>query len=63
MGEMLIGASFAFFIVPAIVEYFELSLCMGTGITWLLTVFSEVVLKKFEVKLKNKIDDATGGSF
>ena len=62
MGEMLLGASFAFFVVPAIVEYFELSLYMGTGITWLLTMFSEVVLKKLEGKLKNKIDDVTGGS-
>ena len=59
MGEMLLGASFAFFIVPAVVEYFELSLYMGTGITWLMTMFSETILKKLEEKLVKKIDNVT----
>ena len=59
MGEMLLGASFAFFIVPAVVEHFELSLYMGTGITWLMTMFSETILKKLEEKLVKKIDDVT----
>lgn len=59
MGEMLLGASLAFFIVPAVVEYFELSLYMGTGITWLMTMFSETILKKLEEKLVKKIDNVT----
>lgn len=59
MGELLLGASFAFFIVPAMVEHFHLSLYMGTGLTWLLTMFSETVLKIFEKKLIKKIDDVT----
>ena len=59
MGEMLLGASFAFFIVPAVVEYFELSLYMGTGTTWLMTMFSETILKKLEEKLVKKIDNVT----
>ena len=59
MLEMLLGASFAFFIVPAVVEHFELSLYMGTGITWLMTMFSETILKKLEKKLVKKIDDVT----
>ena len=59
MVEMLLGASFAFFIVPAVVEYFELSLYMGTGITWLMTMFSETILKKLEEKLVKKIDNVT----
>ena len=59
MMEMLLGASFAFFIVPGIVEHWKLSLYMGTGITWILTMFSEAVLKKLENKLIKKIDDVT----
>lgn len=59
MMEMLFGASFAFFLVPAIVEYMHLSLYMGTGLTWLLTMFSETVLKKVESKIVKKIDDVT----
>lgn len=59
MLEILLGASFAFFIVPALVEYFHLSLYMGTGLTWLLTMFSETVLNKFKTKLSKKIDDVT----
>ena len=59
MGEMLLGASFAFFIVPAVVEHFQLSLYMGTGITWLLTMFSETVLNRFKKNLVKKIDDVT----
>ena len=59
MVEMLLGASFAFFIVPAIVEHWQLSLYMGTGITWIMTMFSETVLKKLESKLIKKIDDVT----
>lgn len=59
MGEMLLGASFAFFIVPAIVEHFQLSLYMGTGLTWLLTMFSETVLNRFKKNLIKKIDDVT----
>ena len=59
MGEMLLGASLAFFIVPAVVEYFKLSLYMGTGITWLMTMFSETILKKLEEKLVKKIDNVT----
>lgn len=59
MLEMLLGASFAFFIVPAIVEYFHLSLYMGTGLTWLLTMFSETVLSRFKRNLTKKIDDVT----
>jgi len=59
MGEMLLGASFAFFIVPAAVEYFHLSLYMGTGLTWLLTMFSETVLNRFKKNLTKKIDDVT----
>lgn len=59
MGEMLLGASFAFFIVPAAVEYFHLSLYMGTGLTWLLTMFSETVLNRFKKNLVKKIDDVT----
>lgn len=59
MGEMLLGASFAFFIVPAVVEHFQLSLYMGTGITWLLTMFSETVLNRFKNNLVKKIDDVT----
>ncbi len=59
MVEMLLGASFAFFVVPAIVEYWELSLYMGTGITWILTMFSETILKKVENKLVKKIDDVS----
>lgn len=59
MGEMLLGASFAFFIVPAVVEHFQLSLYMGTGLTWLLTMFSETVLNRFKKNLIKKIDDVT----
>ena len=59
MVEMLIGASFAFFIIPAAVDYFHLSLYVGTAITWLMTMFSQTVLKKFEDKLSKKIDDVT----
>lgn len=59
MGEMLLGASFAFFIVPAIVEHFQLSLYMGTGLTWLLTMFSETVLNRFKKNLIKKVDDVT----
>lgn len=59
MGEMLLGASFAFFIVPAVVEHFQLSLYMGTGLTWLLTMFSETVLNRFKKNLVKKIDDVT----
>lgn len=59
MAEMLLGASFAFFIVPAIVEHFQLSLYMGTGLTWLLTMFSETVLSRFKKNLIKKIDDVT----
>ena len=59
MGEMLLGASFAFFIVPAAVEYFHLSLYVGTGLTWLLTMFSETVLNRFKKNLVKKIDDVT----
>ncbi len=59
MGEMLLGASFAFFIVPAIVEHFQLSLYMGTGLTWLLTMFSETVLNRFKKNLIKKRDDVT----
>ncbi len=59
MVEMLLGASFAFFVVPAIVEHWELSLYMGTGITWMLTMFSETVLKKLEQRIIKKIDNVT----
>lgn len=59
MLEMLLGASFAFFVVPAIVEYFHLSLYMGTGLTWLLTMFSETALSRFKKNLTKKIDDVT----
>lgn len=59
MLEILLGASFAFFIVPGLVEYFHLSLYMGTGLTWILTMFSETVLNKFKSKLVKKIDDVT----
>lgn len=57
--EMLLGASFAFFIVPGLVEYFHLSLYVGTGLTWILTMFSETVLSKIEVKLNKKMDDVS----
>lgn len=59
MLEMLLGASFAFFIVPAVVEHWQLSLYMGTGLTWLLTMFSETVLNKFKKGIVKKIDDVT----
>jgi hypothetical protein len=55
--EMLTGASFAFFIVPAVVDHFHLSLYYGTGITWILTMLSESVLRKIESKLNKKVDD------
>lgn len=57
--EMLLGASIAFFVVPAIVDYFHLSLYIGTGITWLATMLSESLLRKVEAKLEKKIDDVT----
>ena len=57
MVEMLIGASIAFFIVPALVEHFEFSLSMGTGITWISTLFSESVLRKIEQRFLKKVDD------
>ena len=57
MAEMLIGASFAFFIIPAAVEHFKLSFYVGTAITWLVTMFSQPVLKKLESKLTKKIED------
>lgn len=59
MVEMLLGASFAFFIIPAIVENFHLSLYIGTALTWLATMFSETVLKVVEKKLIKKMDDVT----
>jgi hypothetical protein len=57
MVEMLMGASFAFFVVPAIVDYYGWSLYYGTGITWLLTMLSESVLRKIESRINKKIDD------
>lgn len=57
--EMLLGASIAFFVVPAIVDYFHLSLYIGTGITWFATMLSESLLRRAESKLEKKIDDVT----
>ena len=51
--------NFPIFMVPAVVEHFQLSLYMGTGITWLLTMFSETVLNRFKKNLVKKIDDVT----
>lgn len=59
MVEMLVGASFAFFLIPVLVEHFHLSLYWGTALTWLSTMFSESVLKRIEKKLIKKIDDVT----
>lgn len=55
--EMLMGASFAFFIVPAFVDYYDLSVSFGTGLTWAMTMLSESILSKIESKLNSKIDD------
>ena len=59
MLEMLMGASFAFFVIPMLVDYFSLSLYIGTGLTWLFTMLSESVLRYAESKIKKKIDDVS----
>lgn len=51
--EFLLGLSFAFFIVPALAEYFSWSMYMATGITWVLTMFSETVLDIIQDKIKD----------
>lgn len=57
MIEMLMGASFAFFVVPMVVDYYGWSLYYGTGLTWVLTMLSESVLRKIESRINKKIDD------
>lgn len=55
--ELLLGASFAFFLIPAVVEHFSLSVYIGTGLTWLSTIFSKELLLIAKDKLINKIKD------
>lgn len=57
VAEILTGASFAFFLVPMIVEHWDLTLSAGTGLTWILTIFSKEVLDRVKSKLIKKIDD------
>lgn len=55
--ELLMGVSWAFFVVPAVVEHWGLSLYFGTGLTWMLTMLSESVLRKIESRINKKVDD------
>lgn len=55
--EMLTGASIAFFVVPAIVDHYSLTLSFGTGLTWVLTMISEHALRYLENKFDKKVDD------
>ena len=43
-------------IVPAIVEYFKLSFTVGIAIVAIINLFVEVILKKLETKIEDKID-------
>lgn len=53
--EILIGVSFAFFIVPALAEHFEWSFKFSLGVTWLFTFFSNEVFKLIWEIAKSKI--------
>lgn len=57
--EVLTGASIAFFLIPALVRHYELSIYIGCGLTWLTTTFSETLFKKIEAKLLKKVDDVS----
>ena len=58
--EVMTGISFAFFIAPAVIEYYNLSLKLGCGVTFILAYFSEQVLRIFKKKLININKDDSG---
>lgn len=43
-------------IVPAIMEYYKFSLTIGIAIVGFINLFVEIILKKLESKIENKID-------
>jgi hypothetical protein len=58
--EILMGISVAFFIAPAMIEYYKLNIKTGCGITWVLAMFSEQMLRFFKKKLININKDDNG---
>jgi hypothetical protein len=59
--KLMIALIIAIFFVPAIMEWFDLSVRIGLGLTALLTMISEQVVdiieKNIPQKLKDKIDN------
>jgi hypothetical protein len=44
-------------IVPALLEYFKLSFTIGIAIVAIINLFVEVIMKKLENKIGDKIDE------
>jgi hypothetical protein len=56
-AEILIIVTVVFFILPAVIEYFELSPKIGYLMSWVLSYFNDPLLKKLGVKMEKKIED------
>jgi hypothetical protein len=57
MKKSLLSLIISILIVPALMEYFKLSLTVGIAITSGINLFVEIIMKKLEKKIEDKIDN------
>lgn len=55
--KAILGLIISVLIVPALMEYFQLSLTIGIALTSVINMFVEVIMKKLERKIEEKIDN------
>lgn len=55
--KTVLGLIIAVLIVPAIMEYYQLTLTIGIALTSVINLFVEVIMKRLEKKIETKIDN------
>jgi hypothetical protein len=55
--KAVLGLIIAVLIVPAIMEYYQLTLTIGIALTSVINLFVEVIMKRLEKKIETKIDN------
>ncbi len=55
--KTVLGLIIAVLIVPAIMEYYNLTLTIGIALASIINLFVEVIMKRLEKKIETKIDN------
>ena len=57
LKKSLLALIVSVLIVPAVMEYFKLSITIGIALASVMNLFIELLMKKFAKKLEEKIDE------